>query len=140
VQITALGGSFLFGSAADKFGTKRTLSFNIISWAVLTTLIFFSQDKVSFLILGGLAGTFLGSTQALSRSFMSKLTPDEKKTEFFGFFSLFEKTSTILGPLTFGLVSWLSGNQRYAVISIIIFFIGGYLIFRKVEYPEEIKG
>jgi UMF1 family MFS transporter len=141
VQITALMGSFLFGYAADKFGIKKTLYFNIISWAVLTTMIFFSNDKFSFLIIGGFAGTFLGSTQALSRSFMSILTPDDKKTEFFGFYSLFEKTSTILGPLTFGLVSWLTGNQRYAVISIIIFFIAGYFLFRKVEYTDagEIK-
>jgi len=137
VQITALGGSFLFGFIADKMGLKKTLSFNILSWAVLCTLIFFSNDKTSFMIIGGLAGTFLGSTQALSRSFMSVLTPDERKTEFFGFFSLFEKTSTILGPLTFGLVSWLTGNQRYAVISIIVFFIAGYIGFRRVINPAE---
>jgi UMF1 family MFS transporter len=133
VQITALIGSFLFGWIADKMGTKKTLSFIIIGWAVLTFLIFFANDKTTFLVIGALAGTFLGSSQALSRSFMGKLTPDEKKTEFFGFYSLFEKTSTILGPLTFGLVSWLSGNQRYAVISIVIFFAAGYLIFRKVD-------
>jgi UMF1 family MFS transporter len=133
VQITALIGSFLFGWIADKMGTKKTLSFIIIGWAVLTFLIFFANDKTTFLVIGALAGTFLGSSQALSRSFMGKLTPDEKKTEFFGFYSLFEKTSTILGPLTFGLVSWLSGNQRYAVISIVIFFAAGYLIFRKLD-------
>ncbi len=137
VQITALAGSFLFGFIADRFGLKRTLSINILSWAALCTLIFFSNDKTSFMIIGGLAGTFLGSTQALSRSFMSVLTPDDRKTEFFGFFSLFEKTSTILGPLTFGLVSWLTGNQRYAVISIIAFFIAGYLGFRRVVNPAE---
>jgi len=67
------------------------------------------------------------------------MIPQEKKTEFFGFYSLFEKTSTILGPLTFGLVSWLTGNQRYAVISIIIFFAAGYLLFRKVEAPNTVK-
>ena len=133
VQITALIGSFLFGYIADKKGTKGTLSFIIISWAVLTLLVFFANDKTTFLIIGAFAGTFLGSSQALSRSLMGKLTPDEKKTEFFGFYSLFEKTSTILGPLTFGLVSWLTGNQRYAVISILIFFVAGYLLFRRVE-------
>ncbi|MCI0449908.1 MAG: MFS transporter [Chlorobi bacterium] len=133
VQITALTGSFLFGYIADKKGTKGTLSFIIISWAVLTLLVFFANDKATFLIIGAFAGTFLGSSQALSRSFMGRLTPDEKKTEFFGFYSLFEKTSTILGPLTFGLVSWLTGSQRYAVISILMFFIAGYLLFRRVE-------
>ena len=88
------------------------------------------------MLIGGFAGFFLGSTQALARSFMGILTPDDKKTEFFGFFSLFEKTSTILGPLTFGLVSWLSGDQRFAILSITVFFIGGYFLLRKVTQPQ----
>lgn len=133
VQVTALAGSFLFGKIADKTGTKKTLVFIIISWAVLTLSVFFANDKITFLIIGGFAGTFLGSSQALSRSFFGMLIPDERKTEFYGFYSLFEKTSTILGPLTFGLVSWLTGNQRYAVLSIIVFFAAGYLLFRKVK-------
>jgi UMF1 family MFS transporter len=137
VQITALAGSFLFGFIADRWGLKRTISFIIIAWAVLTVLVFFASDKITFLIIGAFAGTFLGSSQALSRSFMSHLIPDEKKTEFFGFYSLFEKTSTILGPLTFGLVSWLTGNQRYAALSIAVFFIAGFLLFKKVEETKN---
>ena len=133
VQVTALGGSFLFGWIADKAGDKKTISFIIICWTVLTFSVFFADSKTVFLVIGAFAGIFLGSSQALSRSFMGKLTPEEKKTEFFGFFSLFEKTSTILGPLTFGLVSWLTGNQRYAVLSIIVFFAAGYFIFQKVK-------
>ncbi|MEO8512079.1 MAG: MFS transporter [Ignavibacteria bacterium] len=138
VQVTALLGSFLFGWIADKVGTKKTILFIIVSWAVLTLMVFFANDKTTFLIIGAFAGTFLGSSQALSRSFFGRLIPEEKKTEFYGFYSLFEKTSTILGPLTFGLVSWLTGNQRYAVISILIFFIAGFFLFRKVkENPVE---
>lgn len=141
VQVTALLGSFLFGWIADKTGTKKTILFILISWAVITISVFFAGDKTTFLIIGAFAGTFLGSSQALSRSFFGKLIPEEKKTEFFGFYSLFEKTSTILGPLTFGLVSWLTGNQRYAVISILIFFVAGYLLFRKVkENPVQSTG
>lgn len=135
VQITALIGSFLFGWLADKFGTKNMLLLNLLSWVVLVILIYYNEGKSQYMILGGIAGTFLGSTQALSRSLMSNLTPENKKTEFFGFYSLFEKTSTILGPLTFGLISYLTGNQRYALISIIIFFISGFFILRKVITP-----
>ncbi len=133
VQVTALAGSFIFGKIADVKGTKPTLVFIIISWAILTLAVYFAADKTMFLIIGAFAGTFLGSSQALSRSFFGKLIPYERKTEFYGFYSLFEKTSTILGPLTFGLVSWLTGNQRFAVLSIILFFIAGYLLFRKVK-------
>jgi UMF1 family MFS transporter len=137
VQVTALGGSFLFGYIADKKGTKKTLSFIIIMWAVLTLGVYFCTDKSTFMIIGFFAGFLLGSSQALSRSFMSSLIPDEKKTEFFGFYGLFEKTSTILGPFTFGIVSWLSGDQRYAALSLILFFISGYFILRKVEDPDD---
>ncbi len=137
VQVTALGGSFLFGYIADKIGTKKTLSFIIIMWAVLTLGVYFCADKTAFMIIGFFAGFLLGSSQALSRSFMSALIPDEKKTEFFGFYGLFEKTSTILGPFTFGIVSWLTNDQRYAALSLILFFISGYFILRKVEEPDE---
>lgn len=137
VQVTAFIGSFVFGFIANKSGTKKTLSFTLICWTIVTISVFFCYDKIIFMIIGGFAGFFLGSSQALSRSFMGKLTPDERKTEFFGFFSLFEKTSTILGPFTFGIVSWLTGNQRFAVISLVVFFISGYFLLGHVVDPEE---
>ncbi|MGA2668353.1 MAG: MFS transporter [Ignavibacteria bacterium] len=138
VQITAMIGSFLFGFIADRIGTKFTLELCLIGWLVITVVVFFINDKLGFNIIGALAGMFLGSSQALSRSMMTFLTPEEKKTEFFGFYGLFEKTSTILGPFTFGLVSWLTGNQRFAILSISFFFITGFLLLKKVKYPKAI--
>jgi UMF1 family MFS transporter len=67
---------------------------------------------------------------------MSKLIPPERKTEFFGFYSFFGKSSAIIGPLTFGLVSYLTGSQRIAIISIAFFFIVGLLILTKVKDPK----
>jgi UMF1 family MFS transporter len=66
---------------------------------------------------------------------MSKLTPPEKKTEFFGFL-FFGKSSAVIGPQVFGLVSFLSGDQRLAIISIAFFFIVGLLILTKVKDPK----
>lgn len=136
VQTTAFIGSLIFGFIADVKGTKKTLAFTLICWTIITLSVFFCYSKILFMIIGGFAGFFLGSTQALSRSLMGILTPYEKKTEIFGFFSLFEKTSTILGPFTFGIVSWLTGDQRIAVISIVIFFITGYFLLRPVIDPK----
>jgi UMF1 family MFS transporter len=133
VQVTALIGSYLFGYLADKFGTKRILGLTILGWVILVLAVFLSRGKTSFMIIGAFAGFFLGSSQALSRSFMSTLITDDKKTEFFGFYSLFEKTSTILGPLTFGIISWLTGDQRFAVLSISVFFLTGYLLLKRVQ-------
>ncbi len=137
VQITALAGSFLFGFLADRFGTKKILGLTILGWVGLTLAVFLSQGKTPFMIIGAFAGFFLGSSQALSRSFMSTLISDDKKTEFFGFYSLFEKTSTILGPFTFGIVSWLTGNQRLAILSVSAFFLSGYLLFSRVSEARD---
>lgn len=139
VQVTALLGSFLFAYIADRTGTKKTISLIIILWAVLTLSVYFCTDKTMFMIIGFFAGFLLGSSQALSRSFMSILVPDEKKTEFFGFYGLFEKTSTILGPFTFGIISWLTGSERLAVLSLIIFFISGYFLLKKVFDPGTVQ-
>jgi UMF1 family MFS transporter len=65
------------------------------------------------------------------------LTPFEIKTEFFGFYALFEKTSTLLGPLTFGLVSWLSGSQKFAILSVAVFFILGLWVLKFVEEKQS---
>lgn len=144
VQITAMIGAFIFAYVGDKLGILRSLYLNVITWLVIILIIFFVVDKNTiliignykihyFFIIGGVAGTFLGSIQSLSRALMTKLTPPENKAEFFGFYSLFDKTSTLLGPLTFGLVSWLSGSQKLAVLSVGLFFIFGFLMLLKVK-------
>lgn len=68
---------------------------------------------------------------------MAKLTPDNLKTTFFGLYALLEKSSTLLGPLTFGLVSWLSGSQKMAVLSVGFFFLVGMLLIRKVKVENK---
>lgn len=144
VQITAMIGAFIFAYVGDRLGILRSLYLNVVAWLGIILIIFFLVDKDTFLIIwgykvhyffiiGGLAGTFLGSIQSLSRALMTKLTPLESKTEFFGFYSLFDKTSTLLGPLTFGLVSWLSGSQKFAVLSVGVFFVLGFLMLLKVK-------
>ena len=136
VQTTAIAGSVLLGIIADKLGQKKTIVISLFMWLVTVTLAYFIYDKTGFYIVGLMAGAAMGSSQSTSRSLMSKLTPPEKKTEFFGFYSFFGKSSAVIGPLVFGLVSYLSGNQRIAIISIAFFFIVGLLILTKVKDPK----
>ena len=74
---------------------------------------------------------------------MSRLTPFNRKTEFFGFYSLFGKSSAILGPLVFGYVSYITGEQRFAILTISIFFVAGLGILSFVkdetEYEKELE-
>jgi UMF1 family MFS transporter len=138
VQTTAIAGSVLLGIIADKVGQKKTIVYSLYIWLVTVILAYFIHDKTGFYIVGLLAGIAMGSSQSTSRSLMSKLTPPEKKTEFFGFYSFFGKSSAVIGPLVFGLVSFISGDQRLAIISIAFFFIVGLLILTRVKDPQII--
>lgn len=153
VQFTAMLGSLIFAKLGDRLGIKKSIVVNILFWIAILVFIFIFVDIDSYLVLGGMsihyffivggfAGLFLGSTQSLSRTMMTELTPFEIKTEFFGFYSLFEKTSTLIGPLTFGLISWLTGSQKLAIFSLTAFFLLGlwmlkYVKEESVNIPKE---
>ncbi|HOJ08275.1 MAG: MFS transporter [Ignavibacteriota bacterium] len=136
VQTTAIAGSVILGIIADSIGQKKTIIITLIMWLVTVLFAYLAQDKSSFYIVGLIAGAAMGSSQSTSRSLMSKLTPPEKKTEFFGFYSFFGKSSAIIGPLVFGFVSFISGDQRLAIFSIGIFFLIGLIILLWVNDPK----
>ncbi len=136
VQTSAIIGSTIFGIISDHIGHKKTLMITLLIWIGIVTSAFFVEDKNIFYIVAGFAGVSLGSSQSTSRSLMSLLTPAEKKTEFFGFYSFFGKASAILGPFVFGIISSLI-NQRTAILSIAFFFILGILILTKVSDPHS---
>jgi MFS transporter, UMF1 family len=150
VQITAMIGSLVFAKLGDTLGVKKSIVVNILFWIAILIFIFIFVEVDSYLIIGGMrihyffivggfAGLFLGSTQSLSRTLMTELTPFEIKTEFFGFYSLFEKTSTLVGPLTFGLISWLTGSQKLAIFSLTGFFLLGLWMLKYVKEESPNK-
>lgn len=136
VQTTAIIGSVLFGIIADSIGQKKSIIYTLLIWIITVFLAYIIETKNQFYIVGLLAGTAMGSCQSISRSLMSLLTPPEKKTEFFGFYSFFGKSSAIVGPLVFGLVSYITNSQRFAIISVAFFFIVGIFILLKVQEPK----
>lgn len=156
VQTTAILGSLTFGIISDSIGQKRSLVISLSIWLFTIVFAYFTSDinssfvkflakffnisstemiRALFYVVGLLAGSVMGATQSTSRSLMSKLTPEDKKTEFFGFYSLFGKSSAIVGPLVFGLVSFATGSQRIAILSLGLFFIIGLTILKNVEDP-----
>ncbi len=160
VQSTAIVGAILFGILADSIGQKRTIVLSLFIWIFTVIVAFFTSSKDSFIVLnlvdileveaqqvlvigfyfvGLLAGSVMGATQSVSRSFMARLIPENRKTEFFGFFSFFNKSSAILGPLVFGMLSFITGSQRIAILSLILFFILGLLVLRNVKDPKVIE-
>jgi len=136
VQSTAVVGSFIFGIVSDHIGPRKTISFTLLIWIAVVIGAFFVNNTAQFYIVGLLSGLAIGSSQSCSRSLMALLIPKEREAEFFGFYDgLFGKSSAIIGPLIYGIVSDFS-NERYAVLAIGFFFIAGLIILQKVKEPE----
>ena len=134
VQTTAIAGSIVFGFVTDKIGPKKTIVITLLIWFVVVVAAIFADSKELFFYTGMLAGMSMGSSQAASRSMMTRLTPLEHVTEFFGFYDgTFGKASAVVGPLVFGLVSAHAGSQKAALASLLLFFTIGLLLMTRVR-------
>lgn len=136
VQFVAFAGSLLFGYIAKKISAKGSLIISLIIWIFAVVFAFaYLYGATEFMILGATIGLVLGGTQALSRSLYSKMIPRGKEAEYFSFYELSERGTSWLAPLIFGLVYQFSGSYRYAILSLIAFFVIGLvmLLFIKVD-------
>lgn len=132
-QLTSIPGAFVFGYVLDKIGSKKTILITISIWIVVVIGAFLISEVWQYYIIGLIAGIAMGSSQSSSRAMLAQLTPKSKMTEFFGFYGLNGKLTAILGPIVFGSISVLTGSQRLAILSVLIFFIGGGLLLLTVN-------
>lgn len=136
LQFSALIGAFALAKPTDRYGPKKILTGVLVLWIVAALSIYFVTSKQAFYVLAMGAGLGLGSAQAASRAFMASLIPDGKEAEMFGFYTLCGRSSSVVGPMLFGYVAVVTGNQRFAVMAISILFITGMLLLQRVKDPK----
>jgi UMF1 family MFS transporter len=131
VQVVGIPFAFLFGNLGGRIGTKNAILIGVAAYGVISFVAWRMDDMKDFYLLALLVAMVQGGTQALSRSLFASMVPKHKSSEFFGFFSVFEKVAGILGPLLFGLMIAWTGSSQTAILSIVIFFVvGGFLLTR----------
>ncbi len=134
-QFVAFFGALAFGVLAGRVGTKGAILTSLVIWAGVAASAYFLPEGEA-LPLYGLAvvvGFVLGGVQALSRSLYGTMIPEEASAEFYGFFSVFSKFSAIWGPLVFALVSNATGSGRPAILSVVAFFLIGFVLLTRVD-------
>lgn len=133
VQFVAAPFALLFGKLGTKLGNKKAITLSLLIYTLVAIVGYFMSKDWHMFVLGFGVATVQGGSQALSRSLIGKLMPKSKSAEFFGFFSVSEKFNTILGPLTMALVTKLTGDPRYGIVSLVIFFAIGIWMLQKVD-------
>jgi UMF1 family MFS transporter len=136
VQFVGVPCAFLFGWLAGIIGPKRAIFLGLAVYTVIAVLGYFMRTAAHFFVLAGLVGMVQGGTQALSRSLFAALVPAHKSGEFFGFYSVFEKFSSILGPLLFAGAIAATGSSRSAILSVVAFFALGAFLLALVDVEE----
>jgi len=133
LQLAAIAGAWGFGILTDRWGAKQVVELTLAIWLVMAIWAVLVQSQGAFYAVGALAGIAMGSSQGASRALMAELTPANREAEFYGFYGLCGRFSAIVGTALFGLVSSLTGSQRWAVLSIAPFFAVGWLLLRTVD-------
>ncbi|MEW6312718.1 MAG: MFS transporter [Pseudomonadota bacterium] len=134
VNITAAAGAFAFGHAQDRLGHVRAIALTLLGWIVMIVLAAAATGPALFWLAANLAGLCLGASQSAGRALVGYLSPPGRHAEFFGLWGLAVKLSSILGPLTYGAVSWATqGNHRLAMLCTGIYFVIGLLLLGRVD-------
>jgi MFS transporter, UMF1 family len=134
VNITASIGAFAFGQLQDKLGHVRTLAITLAGWCVMVVLAWLAEGQAMFWVAANLAGICLGASQSAGRALVGYMSPPERLAEFFGLWGLAVKLSSILGPITYGLVSWMSGgDHRLAILITGSYFLIGLALLAGID-------
>lgn len=139
-QIVAAPFAIIYGRLSERFTGKKMLYVGIFVYIIVCIYAFFMKTELDFWILAMLVATSQGGIQSLSRSYFAKLVPKEKSNEFFGFYNIFGKFASVMGPLLLGLTTQMTGSSSYGVFSLVILFIIGGVVLKFVPEPEQVRG
>jgi UMF1 family MFS transporter len=136
LQLVAIGGAYFFAYISKITSNKSALTAMVVIWIGICIAAHFVETKVVFYIIAACVGLVLGGIQSLSRSTYSKLIPKETNdvTSYFSFYDVMYKTSIIAGTFSFGLVDQITGNMRYSILALCLFFVVGLVILRMVDF------
>jgi len=134
LNIAAFVGAFVFGHVQDRIGHKRALGLTIAGWILTCVLAAASTTKGLFWVAAAVAGLFLGSSQSAGRAMAGLMVPSQRLAEFFGLWTFAIRLASILGPLSYGLITWVTGgNHRLAIGSTALLFVLGLYLLRPVD-------
>ncbi len=140
-QFVAFAGALVLGRLARAFGAKRVVLGSLVLWTLVVAAAYFLKEGATgqFFALAALIGFVLGGSQALSRSLYSQMIPRGQEAEYFGLYEISERGTSWLGAVTFATVNELTGSYRAAILSLVAFFIVGFVLLTAVDVRRAIS-
>jgi MFS transporter, UMF1 family len=134
LNLAAATGAFGCGYLQDRVGHKMALALTLIGWIATCIIAALTETKGAFWYAAAIAGLCMGSSQSAGRAMAGMLAPPAQTGEFFGLWTFATRLASIVGPLTYGAITWATGgNQRIAIASTAVLFVIGLAILMKVD-------
>ena len=134
LNIAAALGAFVFGYGQDRLGHKKALALTLVGWTVTCVLAALTTTKGGFWYAAAIAGVCMGSSQSSGRAMAALLAPPSRSAEFFGLWTFATRLASIIGPLSYGVITWVTdGNQRLAIAATGLLFLAGLLLLVPVN-------
>ena len=134
LNIAAALGAFGFGYIQDRIGHKRSLAGTLVAWIAVCVIAALVTTKGGFWWAAAIAGLAMGSSQSAGRAMTGYLAPPLQLAEFFGLWTFATRLASIIGPLSFGAITWATGgNQRIAILSTAVLFVAGLLLLLPID-------
>ncbi len=134
LNIAAAIGAFGFGYFQDKVGHKIALGITLMGWITTCIITAITTTKDGFWYAAAIAGFCMGSSQSAGRAMAAMFAPPKQVGEFFGLWTFATRLASIIGPLSYGAITWMTGgNQRIAIMSTSVLFIAGLLLLIPVN-------
>lgn len=128
IQLVAIAGSYIMSKLSEIFGNLKVLMFVVFLWILICIAAYLVTTEMQFYIIAGVVGLVMGGIQSLSRSTYSKIMPETHDTaSFFSFYDVTEKIAIVIGMFSFGFIQQITGNMRYSIIALIVFFFIGFI-------------
>jgi UMF1 family MFS transporter len=137
LNLAAAGGAFAWGYLQDRIGHKLALGSTLVGWIATCVIAAVSTTKGEFWWAAAIAGICMGSSQSAGRAMAGMFAPQRQSAEFFGLWTFAIRLASIIGPLSYGAITWATGgNQRAAILSTTALFIAGLVVLLRVDVPR----
>jgi UMF1 family MFS transporter len=134
LNFAAAAGAFAWGYLQDIIGHKVALALTLIAWIATCVIAGMAASKGDFWYAAVIAGLCMGSSQSAGRAMAGTLAPQRQVAEFYGLWTFATRLASIVGPLSYGLITWMTdGNQRVAILSTSGLFVLGLLLLLPVN-------
>lgn len=134
LNLAAAGGAFAWGYLQDRVGHKLALGSTLVGWIATCVIAALTTTKGGFWWAAAIAGLCMGSSQSAGRALAGMFAPARQLAEFYGLWTFAIRLASIVGPLSYGAITWATGgNQRLAILSTTALFVAGLALLVPID-------